>query len=73
MHTHRYDEYIERHEDDDIYHDEIKVHQSFMVSDETGLAELAIGDVELLDEEPCPSKKCLRKSMCLLQGQERRE
>jgi hypothetical protein len=30
-----------------------------MVSDEAGLAELATGDAELLDEDICPSKKCL--------------
>jgi hypothetical protein len=33
MHTHQYDEYIERHEDDDIYQEEIEVHQNFIVSD----------------------------------------
>jgi hypothetical protein len=26
MHTHRYNEYIERHEDDDIYQEEIEGH-----------------------------------------------
>jgi hypothetical protein len=51
MHSHRYNEYIERHEDDDIYQEEIEVHQNFMVSDGTGLTELDIGDTELLDEE----------------------
>jgi hypothetical protein len=50
MHTHRYDEYIERNEDDDIYQEEIEVHQNFTVSNRAGLTELAIGDVELLDE-----------------------
>jgi hypothetical protein len=51
MHTHRYDEYIERHEDDDIYQEEIEEHQNFTVSVGEGLIELATDDVELLDEE----------------------
>jgi hypothetical protein len=38
MHTHQYDEYIERREDYDICQDEIEVHQNFMVSDGVGLA-----------------------------------
>jgi hypothetical protein len=29
MHTHRYDEYIEGHEDDDIYQEGIEVDQNF--------------------------------------------
>jgi hypothetical protein len=37
MHTHQYDEYIERHEDDDIYQEEIEVHQNFTISDGAGL------------------------------------
>jgi hypothetical protein len=71
MHTRRYDEYTERHEDDDIYHEEIKVHQNFMVSDGVGLTELATGDKELLDEEAGPSRKHLQKSKHLLERQER--
>jgi hypothetical protein len=59
MHTCRYDEYVEGHEDDDIYQEEIEVDQNFTVSDRAGLTELDIGDVELLDEEACPSKKRL--------------
>jgi hypothetical protein len=73
MHTHRYDEYIERYKDDDIYQEEIKGHQNFMVSDRAGLVELATGDTELLDEEACPSKKHLWKSKRLLERQERFE
>jgi hypothetical protein len=38
MHTHRYDEYIERHGDDNIYQEEIEVHQNFMVFDEADLS-----------------------------------
>jgi hypothetical protein len=45
MHTRRYDEYVEGHEDDDIYQKEIEVDQNFMVSDGAGLAELDTGDV----------------------------
>jgi hypothetical protein len=37
MHTHQYDEYIERYEDGDIYQEEIDVNQNFMVSDGAGL------------------------------------
>jgi hypothetical protein len=44
-----------------------------MVSDWAGIAELATGDAELLDEEKSPSKKCLPKSKRLLQRQERHE
>jgi hypothetical protein len=51
MHTCRYDECIERHEDDDIYQEEIEIHQNFMISDGVDLTELATGDTELLDEE----------------------
>jgi hypothetical protein len=73
MHTHRYGEYIERHEDDDIYQEKIKGHKSFTVSDGPGLAELATGDTYLLEEESCPSKKRHRKLKRLLERQERRE
>jgi hypothetical protein len=44
MHTHRYDAYIERHEDDNIYQEEIKVDQNFMVFDGAGLIELDTGE-----------------------------
>jgi hypothetical protein len=54
MHTRQYDKYIERHKDDDIYQEEIKVDQNFMVSDGIDLTELDTGDVELLDEEAGP-------------------
>jgi hypothetical protein len=62
MRTHRYDEYIERHEDDDIYQEEIDVDQNFTVSDGVGLTKLDTGDAKLMDEEADPSKKHLRKS-----------
>jgi hypothetical protein len=54
IHTPRYDVYIERHEDDDIYQEEIEVDQNFMVSDGAGLVELDTGDIDLLDEEAGP-------------------
>jgi hypothetical protein len=73
LHTCRYDEYVEGHEDDDIYQEEIQVDQNFTVSDGAGLAKLDTGDVELLDEEAGPSKKCLQKSKHFLERQERRE
>jgi hypothetical protein len=57
MHTHRYNENIEGHEDDNIYQEEIEVDQNFTVSDGAGLTELDTGDVELLDEEAGPSNK----------------
>jgi hypothetical protein len=58
-HNHRYDEYIERHKDDDIHQAEIEVHQSFTVSNGAGLTELDTGDTKFLDEEVDPSKKCV--------------
>jgi hypothetical protein len=68
MDTRRYDKYVERHEDNDVVHvyqEEIEGHQSFTVSNRAGLAELATCDVELMEEESGPSKKCLRKSKCV--------
>jgi hypothetical protein len=67
MDAHRYDAYMERHDDDDvvyIYQEENEGRQSlsFTVSDGVGLAELATHDVELMEEEPGPSKKHIRKS-----------
>jgi hypothetical protein len=66
MDTHRYDAYVERHDDDDIVHvyqEEKKGHQSlsFIISDGAGLTELATHDVELMEEESGPSKKCFQK------------
>jgi hypothetical protein len=66
MHTRRVDEYMKRHEDDDVYSEEIEGHQSFTVSDRAGLTELATGDVELLEEVPCPSKNAFRNQSGLL-------
>jgi hypothetical protein len=71
--THRYDESLEGHEDDDIYREEIEVDQNFTVSDGACLTELDTGDTEFLDEEVGPSNKHLQKSKRLLEKQESRE
>jgi hypothetical protein len=73
MHTRRYDEYMERHEDDGVYQEEIEEHQYFMVSNGVGLAELATPDIELVKEEPGPSKKRFQKSQWIIERQQRRE
>jgi hypothetical protein len=39
MQSHQYDEYIEGHDDDDIYQEEIEVDQNFTVSDRASLPE----------------------------------
>jgi hypothetical protein len=67
MDTRRYDAYVERHDDDDvihIYHKENEGHQSpsFTVSDGVEFTKLITCDVELMEEEPGPSKKRLQKS-----------
>jgi hypothetical protein len=78
MGTHRYDEYVERHDDDDVVHvyqEENDRHQSlnFTVSDWAGLTELATHDVELMEEEPGLSKKHIQKSKRLAEKQEMHE
>jgi hypothetical protein len=65
MHTRRYDEYVEGHEDDDIYQEEIAVDQNFMISVRADLTKLDTGDTEFLDEVGSSNKR-LRKSKCLL-------
>jgi hypothetical protein len=62
IHTHRYDEYMERNEEGDVYQEEIEEHENFMVSDGARLTELATRDIELMEEEQGPSKKCFQKS-----------
>jgi hypothetical protein len=57
---------MKRHDDDDVVHvyqEKNEGHQSlsFTVFDGAGLAELATCDVELMEEELGPSKKCLQK------------
>jgi hypothetical protein len=76
MHPARYDEYVERHKDDDVidvYQEEIEGHQSFTVSNGVGLAELATRNADLMQEEPGPSKKRLQKSQRNIERQERCE
>jgi hypothetical protein len=78
MDTHRYDAYMERHDDGDVIHvyqeeNEGYKSPSFTVSDGTGLAELVIRDIELMEEESCLSKKRLQKSKQLVEKQERCE
>jgi hypothetical protein len=78
MGTRWYDAHMERHDDDDVIHvyqKENKWHQSlsFTVSDRARLAELATRDVELMEEEPGPSKKRLQKSKWLNEKHERRK
>jgi hypothetical protein len=67
MDTHRYNAYMERHEDDDVVHvyqeeNEGDQGQYFTISDGAGLTVLTTRDVELMKDEPGPKKKCLRKS-----------
>jgi hypothetical protein len=67
MDTHSYDAYMERHDNDDIVHvyqEENEGDQGLRVtiSDGAGLADLATRDVELMKDEPGPSKKLLQKS-----------
>jgi cystathionine beta-lyase family protein involved in aluminum resistance len=60
MDTRRYDAYTERHNDDDVLHvyqEENEGDQHFTVSNGAGFAELATRDIELMEEELCPSKK----------------
>jgi hypothetical protein len=76
MDTRRYDAYMERHDNDDIVHvyqEENEGDQGlrFTISDRTWLVELATRDVELMEDEPGPSKKCLQKSKRLVGKQER--
>jgi hypothetical protein len=78
MDTHRYDAYMERHDDDDVIHvyqEENEGDQGlcFAVFDGAGLTELATRDVELMEDEPGPSKKHLQKSKRLAEKQEGHE
>jgi hypothetical protein len=77
MDTRRYVAYVERHNDDDVvyvYREE-NGHQSlsFTVFYGVWLTKLDTHDVELIEEEPRPSKKCLRKSKRVTEKQERCE
>jgi hypothetical protein len=65
IHTHRYDEYMERNEEEDVYKEEIKEHKNFTVSDGARLTELATRDVELMEEEQGPSKNVFKNHKVL--------
>jgi hypothetical protein len=74
--THRYDAYVEIHDDDDVVHayqEEIEGRQCFIVSDGAGLTELVTRDIELMEQESGPSKKHIRKSKRVTERQERCE
>jgi hypothetical protein len=76
MDTRQYDAYVERHNDDDgvhVYQEEIEGQQCFTVSDGGGLAELTTHDIELMEEESCPSKKHIQKLKRVAERQERHE
>jgi hypothetical protein len=62
IHTRRYDEYMERNEEGDVYQEEIKEDENFKVSDRATLTELATHAVEVMEEKQGPSKKRLPKS-----------
>jgi hypothetical protein len=62
IHTRRYDEYMERNEEEDVYQEEIEEHENFTVSDGARLTKLATRNIELMEEEQGPSRKCLQKS-----------
>jgi hypothetical protein len=73
--TRWYDAYMERYNDDDVVHVYQEENEGdhglrFTVSNGAGLTELATHDVELMEDEPSPSKKCLRKSKWLTEKPE---
>jgi hypothetical protein len=66
MDTHLYDAYMERLDDDDIIHVYQEKNEGnrglrFTVSNGARLTKLDTCDVELMEDEPGPSKKCLQK------------
>jgi hypothetical protein len=60
IHTCRYDEDMERNEEDDVYQEEIEEHKNFTISDRARLIELATRDVELMEDEQGLSKMSLK-------------
>jgi hypothetical protein len=65
IHTRRYDEYMERNEEEDVYQEEIKEYKNFTVSDGARLTELATHGVELMEEEQGPSKNVFKNHKVL--------
>jgi hypothetical protein len=56
IHTYRYDEYMERNVEEDVYEEEIEEGENFMVSNEARPTELATRGVEVMEEESSPAK-----------------
>jgi hypothetical protein len=56
IHTRRYDEYMERNEEEDVYQEGIEEGKNFTIFDGARLTELATRGVEVMEEEPGPSK-----------------
>jgi hypothetical protein len=73
VHPRRYDAYLESTEEDDIVYQEIFEGQTLTVSDGAELAQLATGTVELMTEEPGPSKKDVRRSQRIIEKEQRLE
>jgi hypothetical protein len=67
IHTHRYDEYMERNEEEDVYQEEIEEDKNFTVSDGARLTDLATRGVEVMEEESGPSKKNVFENHKVLQ------
>jgi hypothetical protein len=65
IHTRRYDECMERNEEDDVYQEQFKEHENFTVSDGARLTELATRDVELIEEEQGPSNNVFKNHKVL--------
>jgi ketosteroid isomerase-like protein len=61
IHTCRYDEYMERNEED-VYQEEIEEGENFKIFDGARFTELSTCGIEVMEEESGPSKKHLRKS-----------
>jgi hypothetical protein len=61
----RYDEYMERNEEDDVYQEEIEEHKKFTVYYRARLTVLATRDVELMEEEQGPSKNVFENHKAL--------
>jgi hypothetical protein len=57
---------MERNEED-VYQEEIEEGENFTISDGARLIELATRGVEVMEEEPGPSKKRLRKSQRMIE------
>jgi hypothetical protein len=64
MHTHRYEEYVEGQEEEDVidvYQEEPAQHQNFIVSDGPRLTKFATRDTELIEEEEQEQEQSIPK------------